>query len=358
MADIQFQFTSNLDGTCHVAPIPRDAFTACVERALLRAAPGHGEGETLCARVEPAFLDGGDDAIAFAVVTEEGEVIGTIPRDAFTLAGAASDAWERHLVRAGRDLSETATYVLRRADATAPARAASGVRVMQASSDRLEYSLTVPAVHPLDLARAVTVGTTGAGVVERVFDAEAFAALRRCFLGDPGRERMAALHGRLWFTPNDKGDLVAYVLYEDFIPLEGEATISSVHIEAAAQGASAGHELPLAALIHSHPFMQRRLEEGGAPGGGTDEEDLESGAVSLSSVDLVQFRRALPHVHQATIVAGLPAQRDGLLRLAVYGYGAAGAVQAEPGFWIAAAACRGSVKSRGERFRGRGEERS
>ena len=337
MADIELHFTSDLDGSSCSAPVPRDAFTAPVERVLLQTAPRYGEGETLRARVEPAFLDAGDEVIAFAVVADGGEVIATIPRTAYTLAGAATDAWERHLLRAGRNLSETATYALRRARSAAPTRPAPGVRVMRASSGSLEYNLTVPTVRPLDLTRAVAIGTTGAGVVERVFDAAIFDDIRRWFLRDLQREQMATLHGHLWFTSNDKNDLVPYVLYEDFVPLEGEATVCSVHIAATAQGPSAGHDLPVAALVHSHPVMQRGLSDDGR-GEGADDEGADWGPVALSAVDMVQFRRALPHCHQATIVAALPREPDGIIRLAPYGYGAAGAIQAEPGFWLAVTA--------------------
>lgn len=335
MAGVELHFTSDQDGSCCTAPIPRDAFTAPVERALLQTAGRHGEGETLRARVEPAFLDGGDEVIAFAVVGDDGAVIGTIPRTAYTLAGAAADAWERHLARTGREPTETATYVMRRAESVAAARAAPGVRVMRVPSGSLEYAFTVPTVRPLDLRRAVAVGTTGAGVVERVFDAGVFDELRHRLLGDLEREQMATLHGRLWFTPNDKGDLVAYVLYEDFVPLEGDATVCSVHIEATAQGASAGHDLPVAALIHSHPLMRGRGEEDAREGGADNEEGAGWGSTALSAVDMVQFRRALPHCHQATIVAALPGDPDGIIRLAPYGYGAGGAIQAESGFWLA-----------------------
>jgi hypothetical protein len=258
-------------------------------------------------------------------------VIGTISRNAYAISGAVADTWERLVVREGRDANETASYVLRRRNGSAGTDAPAGIRVVGADPNQWLYDLTVPRVRELDFSKAVTIGEAGGTVVERVFDIKAFTELRDYVMGDLDNERMAALHGELWLTPDSEGKLVPYVLYEGFVPLQGESTATSVRIEAGDQSATAGHQLSLAGLVHSHPHKAKETE---AQGRAQEVEDDGWGPCGVSPTDVVVFRRALRHVWQSTWVAALPKDPAEPIRLLPYGYGNGGRVVAESGFWV------------------------
>jgi hypothetical protein len=332
MADIRFR--SKADGRSFAAPLPTYGFTAAVEEALLSRSVGYPPGTTLTARVEPAFADGIEEIVAFAIVAESDEahegVLGMIPTSASAVTGAICDAWERVLLREGRDVQETADYVLTRS-APAPPAAPAGIRIVGAPREENRFTFRVPPIRRLDFEAAVSVGETGQGLVERVFEAHVFQELKTFFAAERDRERMGALHGELWLSPGEDHQLTPYVLYEQFVPLEGRGDAASIHISAHAQAASVGQTLGLAALIHSHPYLTTPDQKAAAQ----EASESQWGLVSASGTDLMQLRRALPHVHQATIIAALPREVGKPLCLVPYGYGPGGRVEAEYGFWLA-----------------------
>ena len=103
MMSLEVFFTSNADASTHIAPIPRDAFTPIVESFALSLSGTRAEGDVIRMSVEGAFLDGSDEVISFAAVDAgTREVMGTITRSAYSVSGAVTDMWERHLVRSER----------------------------------------------------------------------------------------------------------------------------------------------------------------------------------------------------------------------------------------------------------------
>jgi len=332
---VEAQYTSRTDGSTHAAPLPDYAFSAAAEGALFTHCWGRRPGEVLRACVEPAFIAGSDEVIAFAIVDESERVIGAIARNSGGVTGAINDGWEKILERGQRDVKEQATYVLRRGVPAPLVPMPAGIRLVETASD-WPYAFVVPEHRDLNLAAAVPFGETGGGLVERIFDAVTFQEMTTYFLSNLEEERMGALHGKLWVTSGSKDALVPYVLYEDFITFDGQSSAASVHVNAEAQAASATHRLPLAALIHSHPYQKPEDDKAAEE----PEEAEARGPVCASPTDLTQLRRALCHVHQASFVASLPRQPGKPLVLVPYGYNAQGEIQSEPGFWVADATGR------------------
>ncbi|MGC9320420.1 MAG: hypothetical protein ACP5KN_20470, partial [Armatimonadota bacterium] len=100
-----------------------------------------------------------------------------------------------------------------------------------------------------------------------------------------------------------------------------------VYVSADAQETRA--QSPTVAIMHSHPVSA--LPE-------TQDDDDEPqpmrGSADLSPVDLRQLRRGLPHAHQASWVASLPATPEERILLTAFGYSRPGVVSAESGFWV------------------------
>jgi len=323
---VQIRYTSQIDGRTFTAPMPARAFTPVVEWYLLSVAIEQRATEELHARVLPAFVQGHDEVIAFGVTDGE-RILGSISRDAPIVSGTCTDEWRRIVAREQREPDDTAVYVLVAAS-DASAAPADGVRLLQCDAAEWSFSFAPPPIRDLDFAGAVKVGEPGGGPVHRVFSATAFAETIAYFREDLERERMAVLEGDLYLTAIPDGGLVPYVLYESLTPLTGQATSSSVHVEAGDQEATAGAET--AAIIHSHPALRPDEDEEEPP----VSDGPIWGTLTMSPTDLFELRRSLPHVHQASLIVALPDRPGERVRIATYGYSIRGGVSLEKGFFI------------------------
>ncbi len=326
--EVEIQLTSREDGSRFIGYFPAQSMTPIVEYLVLAYTLNHGATGELRARVEPAMVRGDDEVIAFAVYIEDRPetALGVINRDCELVTSAINDVWAEVVQTYGRSDSELADYRLVCTDLAREDVATAGIRVIGERPSAWRHAMMAPPVRPIALSEGAIVGKP-TGAIARVFAASALQHLLDYLTEDLENERMAALHGELAITPTDSG-LLPYVLYDAVSPLDGTATSHSVHVGAGAQGEASGR--PVAAICHSHPAVID-------PEAGDDEDELRWGLTIPSAVDLAQFRRGLPHVHQATIIASLPSEAGEPVPITPWGYSARfGRIESDRGFWIIA----------------------
>lgn len=332
----QISFTSRTDGSRFTGFFPPYATVAMVEFLLLSHALRTGATGELRARVEPATVADDREVMAFAVYAQDrpDSSLGVIPRDCDLIASAVSDVWTEVVQMHSRPQDDIADYEIVHTDAEPLDAQAPGIRVIGDRPSPWWHTMPAPPRRPIDLAEGVIIGSP-TGQIARVFAASVLRHLLDFLTEDLENERMAALHGELAITPTERG-LLPYVLYDAVSPLDGTATSHSVHIAADAQGRASGR--PVAAICHSHPAIISESRDG-------DAGDARWGPATPSAVDLAQFRRGLPHVHQATIIASLPAEVGEPVPLTPYGYSARfGRIASDGGFWIVADHAAGAVE--------------
>ncbi|MEA3400232.1 MAG: hypothetical protein U9R79_03205 [Armatimonadota bacterium] len=323
---VQIEFTSRTDSEQLAGFLPSYTFTPIVERLLLVAAlSADGSGE-LQAQVRPASVAGSDQAIAFGAFLDDGSLLGVIDPDCALVRAAINDVWAEVVGVHDRPADDIADYRLVICDeADHEPSGPSGIRLLGEEPSPWRHSIRIPPVVEIDLNAGVCLGQP-AELFVRVFAATVLERVLDFVGADVDTERMGVLHGQLALTPVGTKHL-PIVIYDDFTPLVGESTSGSVHVSADAQETTA--QSPTAAIIHSHPVAALPEEQ---------HDDAESGPVrgpaDLSPVDLRQLRQGLPHAHQASWVASLPATRDERVLLTAFGYSRPGVVSAEGGFWV------------------------